>query len=94
MDLQSAAHALTMEIKLYGDEEIENHGKWRTYRDINARLEKYRGQVFSMIMGQCMQQLMDKMKQDTSWTTVSTPYYPLALLNFIEKTVMSQSHDT
>ena len=83
-----------MEIKRYGDEETEHHGKWRTYIDINVRLDKHRGQVFSMIMGQCMQQLLDKMKQDTSWTTVSTSYDPLALLDLIEKTVMSQSQYT
>ena len=52
--LQEAAHALPIETKLYGDEETEHHGKWCTYRDRNARLNKHRGQVFSMIMGQCM----------------------------------------
>ena len=26
MDLQAAAHTLPMDIKLYGDEETENHG--------------------------------------------------------------------
>ena len=94
MALQSAAHTLPMEIKIYGDEETEHHGKWRTYRDSNARLDKHRGQVFSIIMGQCMQQVLDKMKQDTSWKTVSMSYDPLALLDFIEKTVMSQYQDT
>ena len=47
-----------------------------------------------MIMGQCMQQRLDKMKQDKSWTTVSTSYDTLALLDLIEKTVMSQYQDT
>ena len=83
-----------MEIKLYSDGETEHHGKWRTYRDSNDRLDKHRGQVFSVIIGQCMQQLLDKMKQDTSWTMVSTSYDALALLYFIDKTVMSQFQDT
>ena len=94
MALQAAAHILPMEIKLYGDEETDHRGKWRTYRDSNALLDKHRGQVFSMIMVQCMQQLLDKMKQDTSWTTVSTSYDSLALIDLIEKTVMVQSQDT
>ena len=94
MALQAAANTLPMEIKLYGDEETYHHRKWRTYRDINARIDKHTGQVFSMIMGQCTQQLLNKMKQDKSWTTVSTYYDPLALLDLIEKTVMSQSQDT
>ena len=51
MALQAAANTLPMEIKLYGDKEKEHHGKWRTYRDSNARLYKQRGQVFSMVMG-------------------------------------------
>ena len=54
MDLQAAAHTLLMDIKIYGDEEIEQHVKWRTYRDSNARLDKHRRQLFSMVMGQCM----------------------------------------
>ena len=83
MALQAAAHTLPMEIKLYGDEETEHHGKWCTYRDSNACLDKHRGQVFSIIMGKFMQQLLDKMKQDTSWTTVSTSYDLLALLGLI-----------
>ena len=94
MALQAAAHTLPMEIKLYGDEETEHRGKWRTYRDRNSRLDKNRGQVFSIIMGQCMQQLLDKINQDTYWTTVSTSYDPLSLLDLIEKTVMSQYQDT
>ena len=91
MVLQAAAHALPIDIKLYGDEETEHHGKWCTYRDSNVRLDKHRGQVFSMIMGQCMQQLLYKIKNDTYWTTVSTSYDPLALLYLIAKTVMSHS---
>ena len=83
-----------MEIKLYSDGETEHHGKWRTYRDSNARIDKHRGQVFSMMMGQCMQQLLDNMKQDISWTMVYTSYDLLALLDLIEKTMMSQPQYT
>ena len=80
MSMKSVAHALPMEIKICSDEETEHHGKWRTYIDSNDPLDKHRGQVFSVIIGQCMQQLLDKMKQDTSWTMVSTSYDALALL--------------
>ena len=94
MALQAAAHTLPMDVKLYSDEETEHHWKWRTYRDRNSRLDTHIGQVFSVIIVQCMQQLLEKMKQDTSWTKVSTSYDPLSLLGFIEKTLMSQSQDT
>ena len=38
MALQAVAHSLPVYIKIYGDEETEHHGKWRTYRDRNASI--------------------------------------------------------
>ena len=41
-------------------EELAKHeGKWKTYREKQSRLEKHRGQTFSIIIGQCSQQLLD-----------------------------------
>ena len=40
---------------------------------------KHRGQAFSLILGQCIQLLQDRMKQDTNWNTASTSYDPLDL---------------
>jgi hypothetical protein len=56
-------------------------------------LEKQRGQAFSMIRGQCMQVLLDKMKYDTDWATVSASSSPLLLMSLIEKTVLAQTDD-
>jgi hypothetical protein len=56
-------------------------------------LETHQGQAYSLILGQCTQLLQDKMKQDTSWTTVSTSYNPLELYRLIKRVVLKQTKD-
>ena len=34
-------------------EKTHSRNKWRTYREKNSQLKKYRGQGFSLILGQC-----------------------------------------
>ena len=43
----------------------------KTYTDHVNKLSMHREQVFGLIMGQCMQLLQDKMKQDAQWMMVS-----------------------
>jgi hypothetical protein len=69
--------AIPLPIKLEGNDKSEYDSEWRTYRERSSTLEKQRGQAFSMIRGQCMQVLLDKMKYDTNWTTVSSSSNPL-----------------
>jgi hypothetical protein len=80
-------------IQLTDSEKTQHSNEWRSYRERNANLIKYRGQAFSLILGQCTQLLQDKMKQDTDWITVSTSYNPLSLYRLIEKTVLAQTED-
>jgi hypothetical protein len=63
------------------------------YQERNAQLIKNHGQTFSLILGQCMQLLQDKMKQDVDWEPVSTLYNPLRLYQLIEKTILAQMED-
>jgi hypothetical protein len=58
-------------IKLTDLEDVHYKNEWRTYRERSVRLEKQRGQAFSMIRGQCMQVLLDKMKHDPDWARTS-----------------------
>ena len=44
-----------------------------------------------MVLGQCATVLLDKMKQDSNWQTVSNSYDPLKLLKLIEKYILKQS---
>jgi hypothetical protein len=94
-EIEEAAYQATLElpIKLTDEESTHYSNEWRTYRERSARLEKQRGQAFSMIRGQCMQVLLDKMKHDPDWTTASESYDPLTLFKLIEKTVLAQTED-
>ena len=43
------------------------------------------------MLGQCTQVLVDKMKQDTDWVTISESFDPTLLFKLIEKFVLKQS---
>jgi hypothetical protein len=47
--------------------------------------------VFLLLLGQCTQVLVDKMKQDTTWLMVSELFYPILLFKLFEKFVLKQS---
>ena len=46
---------------------------------------------YSLLLGQCTQVLVEKMKQDNDWVTISTLFNPSLLLKLIEKFVLKQS---
>jgi hypothetical protein len=94
-ETKEAACQLSMPLPMKLDKSEANiyHNEWITYRERTSRLEKQRGQAFSMIRGQCMQVLLDKMKHDTDWTTASMSYNPLTLFALIEKTILAQTED-
>ena len=66
-------------IKMSNSEKTQYSNSWCTYCDRNSSLIKNRGQVFSLIMGQCTQLLQDRMKQDADWAATSTSNDPLTL---------------
>jgi hypothetical protein len=81
-------------IKLSEEERTEHDNNWpRTYPERNSQLEKQRGQAFTMIQGQCMQVLLDKMKHNPDWSTASESYNPLIISRLIEKTILAQTKD-
>ena len=78
-----AKHEEPLEIVLFRNKKSKHEGKWKTYCEKQSRLEKHRGQTFLMILGQCSQHLLNRMKQDVMWTTVATSYDPLQLISTI-----------
>ena len=50
-----------VEMKLTEDEKISHGNAWRTHREPTERLKKSRGKVYSLLLGQCTQVLVDKM---------------------------------
>jgi F0F1-type ATP synthase assembly protein I len=80
-----------VEMKLTDDEKTAHSNAWRTHRELTDRLKTSRGKVYSLLLGQCTQVLVDKMKQDSDWVMISTSFNPSLLLKLIEKYVLKQS---
>ncbi len=78
---------------LTDSEKLEYGNKSKTHSQRVATLEKYRGNVYALICGQCSQILQDKMKQDKNWVTVSVSYKPLELYKLIRRVILKQMED-
>ena len=82
---------LCCEIELKDEVEMkltdDNHLK------VIAGLKKSRGKIYSLLLGQCTQVLINKMKQDVDWVTISDFFNPIALFKLIEKFVLKQSNN-
>jgi hypothetical protein len=79
-------------IKLEEEEKVEYDSRVKSHQKKVEDLKINRGKVYMLIMGQCMQRLQDKLKQDIKWATVdATPKDPIELINLIEKIVLKQS---
>ncbi len=81
-------------MKLTEDEKMSHSNAWRTHRKITDGLKKNRGKIYSLLLGQCTQVLIDKMKQDANWGMVSDLFDPIALFKLIEKFVLKQTAST
>ncbi len=81
-------------MKLTDDERTAHSNAWRTHRETAESLKKSRGNIYSLLLGQCMQVLVDKMKQDTDWVSISDSFdLHLVLFKLIEKFVLKQSNN-
>ncbi len=80
-----------VEMKLMDNKKMAHSNAWRSHRETTEGLKKSRGKVFLLLLGQCTQVLVDKMKQDTTWLMVSELFYPILLFKLFEKFVLKQS---
>ncbi len=80
-----------VEMKLTKGEKTSHSNAWRSHHESSNCLKKCRGKIYSLLLGQCTQVLVDKMKQDTDWVTISGSFDPISLLKLIEKFVLKQS---
>ncbi len=80
-----------VEMKLTDKEKMANSNAWRSHCETTEGLKKNRGKVYSLLLGQCTQLLVDKMKQDTTWVTVSESFDLILLFKLIKKFVLKQS---
>jgi hypothetical protein len=79
--------------KLTPEEQALYYNEGKAYSSRVATLEKDRGKASSLIIGQCTQLLLDKMKQEKTWDAVSASYDPLELYKLIESVVLKQTED-
>jgi hypothetical protein len=79
-------------MELTDDEKMAHSNAWCTHWDTSTEsLKKSRGKVYFLLLGQCTQVLVDKMKQDADWVTISKSFNPALLFKLIEKCVLKQS---
>jgi hypothetical protein len=55
-----------VEMKLMDDEKMAHSNAWRSHCETTEGLKESRGKVNLLLLGQCTQVLVDKMKQDTT----------------------------
>ncbi len=79
-----------VEMKLTDDKKMAHSNTWRSHHETTEGLKKSRGKVYSLLLGQCTQVLVDKMKQDITWVMVSALFDPILLFKLIEKFVLKQ----
>ena len=53
-----------VKMKLTDDEKTAHGNAWGTHRELTDRLKTSRGKLYSLLLGQCTQLLVGKMKQD------------------------------
>jgi Reverse transcriptase (RNA-dependent DNA polymerase) len=80
-------------VELKGAEKAEYDGDWKTFNLRQAKLIAHRGQVHSIMIGQCTQLLKDKLKHDPGYSDVMDSCDPLKLKSLIEKIILAQSED-
>jgi hypothetical protein len=78
-------------MKLTDDEKLAHNNAWQSHCEVTDGLKKSRGKIYSLLLAQCTQVLIDKMKQDVDWGTISDSFDPIALFKLIEKFVLKHS---
>ncbi len=82
-----------VEMKLTNDEKTAHSNRWHSQRKSSDSLNKSRGKIYSLLLGQCTQVLVDKMKQDADWVKISGLFDPTLLFKLIEKFVLKHSNN-
>ncbi len=66
-----------VEMNLTDDEKMAHSNVWCSHRETTEGLKKSRDEVNLLVLGQCTPVLVDMMKQDTIWVTVSELFDPI-----------------
>jgi hypothetical protein len=74
-----------VEMKLTNDENTSHSHVWCSHHNLSNSPKKSRGRIYSLLLGQCTQVLVDKMKQDADWVKISGLFDPTLLFKLIKK---------
>ncbi len=80
-----------VKMKLTDYEKTAHSNAWCSHRKSSNSLKKSRGKIYSLLLGQCTQVLVDKMRQDAEWVKISGLFDPTLLFKLIKKFVLKQS---
>jgi hypothetical protein len=80
-----------VEMKLTDNEKMAHCNAWHSHCETTEGLEKSRGEVYLLLLGQFTQVLIDKMNQETTWVMVSELFDTILLIKLIKKLVLKQS---
>ena len=76
-------------LKLTEDEMAVHTNPWITYQESSESLKKSRGVIYSLLLGQRVEVMVDKMKQDNNWVAISTLCDPNLLFMLIERSALA-----
>jgi len=82
-----------IDLKLTDSEMAAHDNAWITYQESSERLMKSRGIVYSLLLGQCTQVLLNEIEQDMDWAMISGSPDPNLLFELIRRIVLRQSDD-
>jgi hypothetical protein len=68
-----------VKMKLTNDEITAHSNAWHSHCNLSNSLKKSRGKIYSLLLRQCTQVLVDKMKQDADWVKISGSFDPTLL---------------
>jgi hypothetical protein len=80
-----------VKMKLTDDEKTAHSKGWHSHCESSNSLKKSRGKIYSLILGQCTQVLVDKMKQDADWVKISGSFDLTLLFKLAKNFVLKQS---
>ena len=78
-------------IELTKQEEIDHNNKCKAHSNREEKLISDRKKVFTLIKGQCTQQLKDEMKSDNDWEVVNKSYDPILLYKLMERAILKHN---
>ncbi len=72
-------------MELTDNKKMAHSNAWHSHCETTEGLKKSRGKVYSLLLAQYTQVLVDKMKQDTTWVMLSKSFDPILLFKLIKK---------